>query len=146
MENCPASRKTLCRMISRHGTTRQLGTNPLTCVMPSLSFFSAPAPPKTMTKEWQEASTEMAKEQKINPITGKSSPARDRMSDTARSSSTVPCHLDRYQRRWLRRQGIRFGLVDEGVDCSRVMTLCEREVERDETQRVRRDMKWKSPS
>jgi hypothetical protein len=25
-----------------------------------------------MTKEWQEASTEMAKEQKINPITGKS--------------------------------------------------------------------------
>ncbi|KAG7544253.1 hypothetical protein FFLO_03366 [Filobasidium floriforme] len=34
---------------------------------------SAPAPPKTMTKEWQEASTEMAKEQKINPITGISS-------------------------------------------------------------------------
>jgi hypothetical protein len=39
----------------------------------AISFlFSAPAPPKTMTKEWQEASTEMAKEQKINPITGKS--------------------------------------------------------------------------
>ncbi|TRM61245.1 cytochrome c oxidase subunit IV family [Schizophyllum amplum] len=30
----------------------------------------APEPPKTMTTEWQEAETERAKEQKINPITG----------------------------------------------------------------------------
>ncbi|KAF8967326.1 cytochrome c oxidase subunit IV-domain-containing protein [Flammula alnicola] len=31
---------------------------------------SAPAPPKTMNKEWQEASNERAKEQKLNPISG----------------------------------------------------------------------------
>ncbi|KZT19308.1 cytochrome c oxidase subunit IV [Neolentinus lepideus HHB14362 ss-1] len=30
-------------------------------------------PPKTMTREWQEASNERAKEQKINPISGISS-------------------------------------------------------------------------
>jgi len=30
----------------------------------------APPPPKTMTKEWQEASNEKAIEQKMNPITG----------------------------------------------------------------------------
>jgi len=30
----------------------------------------APPPPKTMTKEWQEASNERALEQKMNPITG----------------------------------------------------------------------------
>lgn len=42
----PASRRTLCRMISRHGTTRQLGTNPLTCAMPSLSFFQPPLLPR----------------------------------------------------------------------------------------------------
>ncbi|KAG7442516.1 COX4, subunit IV of cytochrome c oxidase [Guyanagaster necrorhizus] len=30
----------------------------------------APAPPKTITKEWQEASNERAIEQKMNPITG----------------------------------------------------------------------------
>jgi len=33
----------------------------------------APPPPKTMTREWQEASNEYAKEKKINPITGISS-------------------------------------------------------------------------
>ncbi|KAK0439540.1 COX4, subunit IV of cytochrome c oxidase [Armillaria borealis] len=33
----------------------------------------APAPPKTITKEWQEASSERAIEQKMNPITGISS-------------------------------------------------------------------------
>ncbi|KAF9532833.1 COX4, subunit IV of cytochrome c oxidase [Crepidotus variabilis] len=30
----------------------------------------SPPPPKTMTKEWQEASNERAKEMKLNPITG----------------------------------------------------------------------------
>ncbi|EIW84651.1 cytochrome c oxidase subunit IV [Coniophora puteana RWD-64-598 SS2] len=30
----------------------------------------APPPPKTMTKEWQEAENERAKELKLNPITG----------------------------------------------------------------------------
>jgi len=35
-------------------------------------FFAAP-PPKTLTKEWQEASNERAKELKLNPITGISS-------------------------------------------------------------------------
>ncbi|KAK0463527.1 COX4, subunit IV of cytochrome c oxidase [Desarmillaria tabescens] len=33
----------------------------------------APAPPKTITKEWQEASNERAIEQKMNPLTGISS-------------------------------------------------------------------------
>jgi cytochrome c oxidase subunit 4 len=33
----------------------------------------APPPPKTLTKEWQEASNERAIEQKMNPITGISS-------------------------------------------------------------------------
>jgi hypothetical protein len=55
--------------------------------MPSLSFFPAPAPPKTMTKEWQEASTEIAKEQKINPITGKSFA---RMRSNVRHGSLIP--------------------------------------------------------
>ena len=31
---------------------------------------TAPPPPKTITKEWEEASNERAKELKINPITG----------------------------------------------------------------------------
>jgi len=31
---------------------------------------TSPPPPKTMTKEWQEASNERAKEMKLNPITG----------------------------------------------------------------------------
>ncbi|VDB82753.1 unnamed protein product [Peniophora sp. CBMAI 1063] len=33
----------------------------------------APPPPKTMSKEWQEASNERAKEMRINPISGISS-------------------------------------------------------------------------
>ncbi|KAK0211288.1 COX4, subunit IV of cytochrome c oxidase [Desarmillaria ectypa] len=33
----------------------------------------APAPPQTLTKEWQEASNERAIEQKMNPLTGISS-------------------------------------------------------------------------
>jgi len=33
----------------------------------------APPPPKTLTKEWQEASNERAKEMNLNPITGISS-------------------------------------------------------------------------
>lgn len=32
--------------------------------------LSGPAPPRTMTKEWQEASNERAKEMKLNPISG----------------------------------------------------------------------------
>ena len=49
-------------------------------VLTSLSLFmmylmthltrTAPPPPKTITKEWEEASNERAKELKINPITG----------------------------------------------------------------------------
>ncbi|KDR69311.1 hypothetical protein GALMADRAFT_256153 [Galerina marginata CBS 339.88] len=38
----------------------------------TLHHFAAP-PPKTLTKEWQEASNERALEMKINPITGISS-------------------------------------------------------------------------
>ncbi|KDQ16214.1 hypothetical protein BOTBODRAFT_173126 [Botryobasidium botryosum FD-172 SS1] len=34
---------------------------------------AAPPPPKTITKEWQEAATERGREQKLNPITGLSS-------------------------------------------------------------------------
>ena len=30
----------------------------------------APPPPKTLTKEWQEASNERAREAKLDPITG----------------------------------------------------------------------------
>ena len=41
-------------------------------IHPRLSSPLAPAPPKSMSKEWQEASTERAKEQNINPITGMS--------------------------------------------------------------------------
>ena len=37
----------------------------LLCVV----FIAAP-PPKTLTKEWQEASNERAKEMNLNPITG----------------------------------------------------------------------------
>ena len=45
--------------------------NPTWTDFDSSLAFSAPAPPKTMTKEWQEASTAAAKEANINPITGK---------------------------------------------------------------------------
>lgn len=38
----------------------------------TIIFVAAP-PPKTLTKEWQEASNEYARENKINPITGMSS-------------------------------------------------------------------------
>ena len=34
----------------------------------------APPPPKTISKEWEEASNERALEQKMNPISGSSSP------------------------------------------------------------------------
>ena len=50
----------------------------LSLVLESLlafSYFStltAPEPPKTLTKEWQEAMNERAKEQKMNPIHGMS--------------------------------------------------------------------------
>lgn len=37
-----------------------------------IKSFAAP-PPKTLTKEWQEASNERAREQKMNPISGISS-------------------------------------------------------------------------
>ncbi|KAH8117275.1 cysteine proteinase [Phellopilus nigrolimitatus] len=48
------------------------------CVFTALALFygvraAGGAPPKTMTKEWQEASNELAKEQQMNPITGISS-------------------------------------------------------------------------
>jgi cytochrome c oxidase subunit 4 len=33
---------------------------------------TAPPPPKTMTKEWQQAMNETAKENNLNPITGES--------------------------------------------------------------------------
>jgi len=43
----------------------------------SLLFFGirefAPPPPRTITKEWEEASNERAREAKLNPITGISS-------------------------------------------------------------------------
>jgi hypothetical protein len=32
--------------------------------------YIAPPPPKTMTREWQEAATERSREEKINPISG----------------------------------------------------------------------------
>jgi hypothetical protein len=35
-----------------------------------ITLRTAPPPPKTMTKEWQEASNQRAIEQKMNPITG----------------------------------------------------------------------------
>ena len=37
-------------------------------------FFVAPPPPKTLTREWQEASNDRAREQNLDPITGASSP------------------------------------------------------------------------
>jgi hypothetical protein len=37
---------------------------------PMIYGHTAPPPPKTITKEWEEASNERAKELKINPITG----------------------------------------------------------------------------
>lgn len=45
-------------------------------IMPSaplltvLFYYIAPPPPRTLTKEWEEASNQRAKEQKMNPITG----------------------------------------------------------------------------
>jgi Cytochrome c oxidase subunit IV len=41
----------------------------LTIVFVTL-FLSAAPPPKTMTKEWEEATNERAREMKLNPITG----------------------------------------------------------------------------
>lgn len=41
-------------------------------IVTTIKSFAAP-PPRTITKEWQEASTEYARENKINPITGVSS-------------------------------------------------------------------------
>lgn len=38
---------------------------------------TAPPPPKTMTKEWQQAMNETAKENNLNPITGKCSMRRE---------------------------------------------------------------------
>jgi len=32
--------------------------------------FTAPPPPKTINKEWEEAANERAREMKLNPITG----------------------------------------------------------------------------
>ncbi|KAF7793194.1 hypothetical protein EIP86_004303 [Pleurotus ostreatoroseus] len=49
------------------------GVLALVAVSSSIFFWvrsKAPPPPKTMTKEWQEASNERALEQKMNPITG----------------------------------------------------------------------------
>ncbi|KAG0143211.1 hypothetical protein CROQUDRAFT_81320 [Cronartium quercuum f. sp. fusiforme G11] len=47
------------------------------CVTAGVAIFTvirlnAPEPPRTMTKEWQEAATERAKEQKMDPFTGAS--------------------------------------------------------------------------
>lgn len=39
----------------------------------ALTRYLARPPPKTFTKEWQEASNEYLKEQKVEPITGISS-------------------------------------------------------------------------
>ena len=33
--------------------------------------FAAPPPPKTVTKEWEEAMTERAREHNMDPINGK---------------------------------------------------------------------------
>jgi len=41
-------------------------------VVAAVRYYAAP-PPKTLTKEWQEASTEYARENKLNPISGISS-------------------------------------------------------------------------
>lgn len=38
--------------------------------IPRLHASTAPPPPKTLTKEWQEASNELAREQNMNPISG----------------------------------------------------------------------------
>jgi cytochrome c oxidase subunit 4 len=43
----------------------------------SLIRSQAPPPPKTMTKEWQEAMNEKAKEDNLNPITGEFEDAGD---------------------------------------------------------------------
>jgi len=43
-----------------------------TIIFTTLHHYAAP-PPKTLTKEWQEASNEYARENKLNPITGISS-------------------------------------------------------------------------
>jgi cytochrome c oxidase subunit 4 len=42
-------------------------------VIAAIVHKSAPPPPKTLTKEWEEATNERAREMKINPISGISS-------------------------------------------------------------------------
>jgi hypothetical protein len=49
---------------------------------------TAPAPPKTISKEWEEASNERAKELKINPISG---------PYLLRTHSSVTCHPFAYK-------------------------------------------------
>lgn len=53
---------------------RAMGKSILYVVLsaPSLTIVCviAPPPPRTITKEWEEASNERAKDQKMNPITG----------------------------------------------------------------------------
>jgi cytochrome c oxidase subunit 4 len=58
---------------------RAIGTLSFFPVYDNVKFFllkktlppvTAPPPPKTITKEWEEASNERAKELKINPISG----------------------------------------------------------------------------
>ncbi|KZT43994.1 cytochrome c oxidase subunit IV [Sistotremastrum suecicum HHB10207 ss-3] len=47
-----------------------IGAIAVSSIIFALIRSRAPPPPKTMTKEWQEAATEQAKERRENPITG----------------------------------------------------------------------------
>jgi len=61
---------------SGHSMRVTLGT--LAAIGSAIAVFAfarsrAPPPPKTMTREWQEAATERSREENINPISGLSS-------------------------------------------------------------------------
>ncbi|KAI5455223.1 Cytochrome c oxidase subunit 5B, mitochondrial [Naganishia albida] len=64
--------------INTPGNTMRVAIGTAAAIGTAFAIFSlirsqAPPPPKTMTKEWQEAMNEKAKEDNLNPITGISS-------------------------------------------------------------------------
>lgn len=61
--------------------------------------YTAPTPPRTINKEWQEASNERALDQKMNPLTGTPRSLLSLVYFAHRSS--------RYRVRGLQRQGLR---------------------------------------
>jgi hypothetical protein len=66
----------------------------------SLNMPTAPPPPKTITREWEEAANERAKEMNLNPISGKGY-----LSEVLSAGSNLSI---RYLVGRLQRQGLRY--------------------------------------